>query len=69
MTVSAFELRRIAVLASADPRTVRRALLGEPVQPMILDRIVRAMKDAGLEHMLPPNPRRASRRPNTPQSA
>lgn len=42
--LSIHELRRIAVEAEADPRTVARAIEGLRVQPMTLARIVKALK-------------------------
>lgn len=41
-------IRRISVRASVDPRTVERAIRGERVQPMTLERIARAMATEGL---------------------
>ena len=41
------ELRQAASAAQCDERTVARAILGLPVQPMVLQRIVRALEDLG----------------------
>lgn len=42
--ITAHQVRTIAVAASCDPRTVRKVLDGEPVQPMVLARIRRALE-------------------------
>lgn len=45
------ELRRLAVLASADPRTVARVLRGERVLPLVRERIEQALRERG--HAVP----------------
>lgn len=47
------EERAIAVNAQCDPRTVRRALRGIPVQPLVLTRIRLALKRVGRAELLP----------------
>lgn len=42
------ELRRIAVAASCDPKTVRRFLTGEPVRPTCRARIESALRTLNL---------------------
>jgi DNA-binding LacI/PurR family transcriptional regulator len=42
------EIRRIAVEADADPRTVKRVIRDQPVQRMTADRITRALRKLGL---------------------
>lgn len=42
------EIRRIAVTAETDPRTVRRVLTGMPVQGLSRMRIERAMRELGI---------------------
>jgi hypothetical protein len=44
---------REAVDAPADPRSVRKLLLGEPVAPMTRERIVKALRKHGLEQLVP----------------
>ena len=41
------ELRKVAVAAEADPRTVRKFIKGEPVQGLVGERIRRALNEAG----------------------
>ncbi len=38
------EIRRIAVIAECDPRTVRKYLLGKAVLPLVRARIERALR-------------------------
>ena len=42
-SLAAHEIREVAVAADADPRTVRKLLLGEPVQALARRRIERAL--------------------------
>lgn len=51
--LSTFELRAISVEALVDPRTLRRALLGVPLQPMTAVRVRAALEARGLAHLLP----------------
>ena len=44
---------KVSAEAPADPRTVRKLLRGEYVSPMPRERIVRALKERGLEHLVP----------------
>ena len=50
--LTAHEERALTVAAMGDPRTVRRALAGERVQPMALERIRTALDARGLAHLL-----------------
>jgi hypothetical protein len=45
--------RKVAVHSGADPRTVKRVVAGEKVNPLTRERIVAAMKDLGLDGLLP----------------
>ena len=46
--------RQIAVKADADPRTVMGLIRAEkPAQPTARDRIVTALKEMGLENLIP----------------
>ena len=45
--------REIAVAASVDPRTLRKAIAGGSVQPMPMARIRAALKARGMLHLLP----------------
>lgn len=47
--------RRVAVEAPADPRTVRKVLLGHPVSPMAKERVLRVLSARGLEHLVRPD--------------
>lgn len=51
--IPASTLRELAVAASADPRTVRRVLLGERVRGMADDRIRRALVERGMPVPIP----------------
>jgi hypothetical protein len=42
-------LREIAVLAEADPRSVRRCLEGKPVRVLTARRIIRVLQNYGLQ--------------------
>jgi DNA-binding LacI/PurR family transcriptional regulator len=48
-----YDLRRWALAAECDPRTIAKAILGEPVQPMLRQRILRAARELG--YAPPPN--------------
>ena len=50
--LAAHLLRAISVEAPADPRTVRKVLLGEQVSPMARERVVAALKARGLGHLV-----------------
>lgn len=47
--LSASEVRRLAVAASCDPRTVEKVLRGEPVRGMARTRALAALKAAGVD--------------------
>jgi hypothetical protein len=51
--LTAFDERAISVDALVDPRTLRKALAGERVQPMTRVRIRTALEARGLAHLLP----------------
>jgi hypothetical protein len=51
--LAAHLLRAVAVEAPADPRTIRRVLLGEPVSPLAKERVLRALDARGLLHLVP----------------
>jgi hypothetical protein len=46
-------LRQIGVAADVHPRTVARVLSGAPTRGMQRDRVERALREAGLEHLIP----------------
>jgi len=50
--LAAHLVRAVSVEAPADPRTVRKVLLGEPVSPLARDRILRALEARGLSHLV-----------------
>lgn len=52
-TLSRADELSIAGAALCDPRTVRRAIAGEHVQPMTRERIATALRARGFEHLLP----------------
>jgi hypothetical protein len=51
--LAAHLLRAVSVEAPADPRSVRRVLLGERVAPLVRERILRALEARGLRHLVP----------------
>lgn len=51
--LAAHLVRKVCVEAPADPRSVRKLLLGEPLSPMTADRIRRALIEQGLGHLVP----------------
>jgi hypothetical protein len=51
--LSAFDERRVAVTGHLDPRSVRKAIAGEPVSPMVLARTRAALAQLGLPDLLP----------------
>lgn len=53
--LAAHLVRAVAVAAPADPRSVRKVLLGEPVAVMTRERIVRALRERGLDHLMRDN--------------
>ena len=59
--LAAHEIRELSILASCDPRTIVKALSGERVRPLPLDRIRRALADAGREDLLPAAAQETSR--------
>ena len=52
--LGAFRERAISVAALVDPRTLRKAIRGGRVNPMVLARIESALEAEGLGHLLPP---------------
>jgi len=44
---------KVAVEASADPRSVRKLLRGEPLAALTSERILRALRERGLDHLVP----------------
>lgn len=55
--LAAHLLRAVSVAAGADPRTIRKVLLGQPVSPLARERVVRALEARGLSHLIrPPQP-------------
>ncbi len=50
--LAAHLIRAVAVEASADPRTIRRVLLGEVVSALARDRVLRALEARGLLHLV-----------------
>jgi DNA-binding LacI/PurR family transcriptional regulator len=48
ITLSAHDLRRVAVEAEVDPRTVKKVVAGGAVRDVLLRRIERAMKKLGV---------------------
>ena len=51
--LSPIQIRELAVAALVDVRTFERALRGEKVQHLSRERIVRALRERQLEHLLP----------------
>jgi DNA-binding LacI/PurR family transcriptional regulator len=51
--VSPQTVRRIAAAAEADIKTVKRVLLGQPTKATPRERVERAIRSLGLEHLLP----------------
>jgi hypothetical protein len=51
--VDTLEVRRLSLAALADPRTFRNFLAGKPVRPTSRERIIRALKAAGREDLIP----------------
>lgn len=49
----AHQLRRVAVEAGCDPRSVVKMLAGEAVQPLLRERVTRALEAHGLGHLVP----------------
>ena len=47
---------KVSATAGADPRTVRKLLRGERVSSMPHDRIVGALRELKLEHLIPQEP-------------
>lgn len=48
----AFMIRKAAVLAPADPRTITKLLRGEPVSPLARERIMRALQELGVDNLV-----------------
>lgn len=63
--LAAHDLRRVAVTADADPRTVARVVAGERVQRVTLARVLAALRAEGFAHLIPtpPPPPPASQEP------
>jgi len=51
--LAAHLVRKVSVEAPADPRSIRKLLLGEPLSPMTAERIRRALDQLGLAHLVP----------------
>ena len=51
--LSAHLLRKVAVEAPADPRSICKLLRGEPLALMTAERIQRALEARGLAHLVP----------------
>jgi DNA-binding LacI/PurR family transcriptional regulator len=51
-TLAAHALRRVAVTACCDPRTVSRVLRNEHVLALTRERVVRALKAEGYGHLV-----------------
>lgn len=49
----AHELRRLAVAAGCDPRTVQRVIFGRPTKGLMRERVERTLREQGLEQLLP----------------
>ena len=45
-------MRQVSVESMADPRTVRKVMLGTPVSAMVQERILRALMARGLMHLV-----------------
>jgi hypothetical protein len=45
-------IRAVSVEAPADPRTIRKVLLGESVSPLARERVLRALESRGLLHLV-----------------
>jgi hypothetical protein len=52
-TVPYHVIIRVAGQASADPRTVRKVILGEPVMGMVYERICAVLKREGIDYPAP----------------
>jgi len=52
----AHRLREIAYHSSTDPRTVERVIRGMPTRNMPRERVVAALRAAGLENLVPEQP-------------
>jgi hypothetical protein len=46
------QLRQLGVAADVDPRTVARVVAGSPTKGIQRARVERALREAGLEHLL-----------------
>ena len=46
-------VRALSVEAPADPRTIRKVLLGQPVSALAHERVMRALRARGLAHLAP----------------
>jgi hypothetical protein len=51
--LAAHLMRVVSVEATADPRSVRKVLLGEAVAPLTRQRVLRALEARGLLHLVP----------------
>lgn len=54
--LNAHDLRRIAVAADVDPRTVARVVAGEPVQRANRAAVLSALRAEGFAHFIPTTP-------------
>jgi hypothetical protein len=50
--LAAHLIRAVSVEAPADPRSVRKVLLGQPVSPLTRDGVLRALQARGLLHLV-----------------
>ncbi|MES2339311.1 MAG: hypothetical protein V4537_14550 [Pseudomonadota bacterium] len=46
-------ITRVAGKVPADPKTVRKVILGEPVRGSVYERVCAALKDEGIEYPAP----------------
>ena len=51
--LAAHDLRRVAVAADVDPRTVARVVAGEPVQRANRAAVLAALRAEGFAHLIP----------------
>jgi DNA-binding LacI/PurR family transcriptional regulator len=51
--LDAYRLRRVAVAADVDPRTVARVVAGARVQRVTRSRVIEALRTEGLSHLIP----------------
>jgi hypothetical protein len=53
LPIGAHVVCTLSVEAPADPRTIHKLFRGEPLAPMTRERILRAVRARGLEHLVP----------------